>query len=141
MTEDATKGACGACSGFNFCFWAKFIVGIPALAIGGYAAALQFENPLMQSVAWIAAVMFMVWAALKIDKLPALQKKVFTPKNYIEYGSGTPEMFDFLEKCILLRKNIVISGGTGSGKTSLLNCLSSFIPKGERVLTIEDSAE
>lgn len=68
-------------------------------------------------------------------------KKIFTPADYVRFGSGTLEMFDFLEKCVLARKNLVISGGTGSGKTSLLNCLSSYIPKGERVLTIEDSAE
>jgi hypothetical protein len=85
MTDEptgTTKNAnCSTSCGFNFCFWAKFIVGIPALAIGGYVAAMQFDNPLMQSTAWVAAVMFMVWAAIKIDKLPALQKKIMKKKD------------------------------------------------------------
>jgi len=80
MTEQA-KAGCPMSGNFNFCFWAKFIVGIPALFIGGYVAAVQFTDPLMQSAAWIGMVMFMVWAAVKIDNLPALQKKV--------HGSGT----------------------------------------------------
>jgi len=79
-TPQPTK-TCGMNVGFNFCFWSKFIVGIPALFIGGYAAALQFENPLLQSVAWIVAVLFMVWAAIKIENMPALKKKVFIPKK------------------------------------------------------------
>ncbi len=68
-------------------------------------------------------------------------KNVFTPDDYVKFGSSTLEMMEFLKGCVHLRKNIIISGGTGSGKTTFLNCLSSFIPPGERVLTIEDSAE
>lgn len=77
MTEDAPKDAC---NGFNFCFWAKFIIGIPALAICGYVAALQFENSIMQSAAWIFTVMVLVWGALKVDKMPVLQKKIVDKK-------------------------------------------------------------
>ncbi len=77
MTNDT--GSCPV-GNFNYCFWAKFIVGIPALAIGGYVAALQFDNPLMQSVAWVATVLAMVWIAMKIDKMPALQKKICAGK-------------------------------------------------------------
>lgn len=62
-------------------------------------------------------------------------------KDLVKYGSMTEEMADFLRCCIEARLNIVISGGTGSGKTTLLNVLSSFIPPGERILTVEDSAE
>ena len=50
-------------------------------------------------------------------------------------------MADFLRSCVMGRLNMVVSGGTGSGKTTLLNVLSSFIPEGERIVTIEDSAE
>ena len=61
--------------------------------------------------------------------------------DYIAYQSCTPEMRDFLEACVIGRMNVFIVGGTGSGKTTLLNNLSSFIPAGERIVTIEDSAE
>jgi pilus assembly protein CpaF len=50
-------------------------------------------------------------------------------------------MSDFLKACVLSRKNIIVSGGTGSGKTTVLNVLSEFIPDGERIITIEDAAE
>jgi len=50
-------------------------------------------------------------------------------------------MADFLKACVLMRKNIIVSGGTGSGKTTALNVLSEFIPQGERIITIEDAAE
>lgn len=51
------------------------------------------------------------------------------------------KMAEFLKACVISRKNIVVSGGTGSGKTSVLNVLSSFIPNRERIVTIEDAAE
>src|SRR5438128_2013921 len=53
----------------------------------------------------------------------------------------TPEMADFLAACIKARVNMIVSGGTGSGKTTLMNALSAFIPHNERVATIEDAAE
>jgi len=59
----------------------------------------------------------------------------------VEYGSLTQSMADFLRACVLARLNIVVSGGTSSGKTTLLNVLSGFIPENERILTIEDTAE
>jgi septum site-determining protein MinD len=61
--------------------------------------------------------------------------------DLIEKGSATPEMIDFMRACIEGRLNVVISGGTGSGKTTFLNILSSFIPERERIVTIEDAAE
>ena len=68
-------------------------------------------------------------------------KVAFTIDDYIRFGSASRAMFDFLAICVANRKNIVISGGTGSGKTTLLNLLSNMIPRGERVITIEDAAE
>jgi pilus assembly protein CpaF len=62
-------------------------------------------------------------------------------RQYVEYGSCTPNMARFLEICGAIRLNILISGGTGSGKTTLLNALSGNIDPGERVITIEDAAE
>jgi pilus assembly protein CpaF len=68
-------------------------------------------------------------------------KSKFSTEDLINWGSMTRPMADFLKLCVENRLNILISGGTGSGKTTLLNILSSFIPEGERIVTIEDSAE
>lgn len=62
-------------------------------------------------------------------------------KDYIAMGSITPEAAQFLDVCMFLGKNILVSGGTGSGKTTLLSLLCSRIPKGQRVIVIEDSSE
>ncbi len=64
-----------------------------------------------------------------------------TIHKLIETGSITEEVSGFLEKLVIAGYNIFISGGTGSGKTTFLNVLSNFIPKDERVITIEDSAQ
>ncbi|HYE84539.1 MAG TPA: CpaF family protein [Clostridia bacterium] len=68
-------------------------------------------------------------------------KKPYSVGNLISFGTLTPDMALFIEACIKARLNIVVSGGTGSGKTTTLNVLSSFIPDDERILTIEDAAE
>ena len=68
-------------------------------------------------------------------------KDPLTIKDLIRFGTLTPQMATFLEACVKGRLNIIISGGTGSGKTSTLNVLSSFIPENERIVTIEDAAE
>jgi len=68
-------------------------------------------------------------------------KKPLQVSNLISYGTMTSDMAVFIEACIKARVNIVVSGGTGSGKTTTLNILSSFIPDNERILTIEDAAE
>src|SRR5262249_46096230 len=57
------------------------------------------------------------------------------------HGSLTPAACDFLKAAVINRRNIVVSGGTGTGKTTLLNGLSGFIPDKERIVTIEDTAE
>ncbi len=61
--------------------------------------------------------------------------------DLVRLGTLTKEMGDFLRACVLARLNIVISGGTSTGKTTLLNILSSFLPDNERIVTIEDAAE
>jgi pilus assembly protein CpaF len=65
----------------------------------------------------------------------------FTVEDLIGFGTATAEMFDFIRACIEAKLNIFVSGGTGSGKTTTLNVLSSFIPNEERIVTIEDAAE
>jgi pilus assembly protein CpaF len=67
--------------------------------------------------------------------------KKLTTDDLVAYGSMTKEMALFLEEAVRSRQNILVSGGTGSGKTTLLNILSQFIPPGERIVTVEDSAE
>ena len=64
-----------------------------------------------------------------------------TPEDLVGFGSMSPQMCEFLEACVKSRLNALVSGGTGSGKTTTLNVLSSFIPNDERILTIEDAAE
>jgi pilus assembly protein CpaF len=73
-----------------------------------------------------------------IRKFP---EKPMTIDQLIEYGSITEEVADVLNRMVRAKYNIFISGGTGSGKTTFLNALSNFIPKDERIITIEDSAE
>ena len=68
-------------------------------------------------------------------------KNPMTIEKLIQYGSITKDIADFLELLVRSKYNIFISGGTGSGKTTFLNALSNYIPKDERIITIEDSAE
>ena len=65
----------------------------------------------------------------------------FTVQDLISNGTLTLQLANFLKCCVEARVNLVVSGGTGTGKTTFLNVLSSFIPAGERVITIEDTAE
>ncbi len=68
-------------------------------------------------------------------------KHPLTVEDLIRYGSVTPEAMEFLKACVVAALNIVVSGGTGTGKTTFLNILSSFIPHDERIITIENAAE
>lgn len=68
-------------------------------------------------------------------------KTPLTVDNLISFGTMDEKMATFLRACIKARVNILVSGGTGSGKTTTLNVISSFIPEGERIVTIEDAAE
>jgi pilus assembly protein CpaF len=68
-------------------------------------------------------------------------KEAFTIDDLVRFGTLTDEMAKFIRACVRGRLNVVVSGGTGSGKTTTLNVLSSFIPEDERIVTIEDAAE
>jgi pilus assembly protein CpaF len=77
---------------------------------------------------------------------PALSIRRFGKRRYsmddlVAKETLTPEMVEFLQTIVRARLNILVCGGTGSGKTTMLNCLSAFIPENERIVTIEDSAE
>ena len=69
------------------------------------------------------------------------KKEALKIHDLVKFKTLTPQMAEFLQMCVTARKNIVISGGTGSGKTTTLNIISSFIPDDERIVTVEDAAE
>ncbi|MBS43208.1 MAG: pilus assembly protein CpaF [Nocardioides sp.] len=77
-------------------------------------------------------------SALTIRKFAA---DPLTVNDLISFGSLSPQTADFLDACVRGRLNVIVSGGTGAGKTTTLNVLSSFIPGDERIVTIEDAAE
>ena len=77
-------------------------------------------------------------SALTIRKFSA---DPLTVQDLINFGSLSPATADFLDACVRGRLNVIVSGGTGAGKTTTLNVLSSFIPTDERIVTIEDAAE
>src|SRR5579863_8611394 len=68
-------------------------------------------------------------------------KKRYTVDDLIDKETVTAEMVEFMQAIVKARLNVLVCGGTGSGKTTMLNCMSSFIPSDERIVTIEDSAE
>jgi len=76
--------------------------------------------------------------ALTIRKFSA---DPFTAEDLVEFGTMTPNLVKLLEACVRGRMNILVSGGTGAGKTTMLNVLTGFLPEDERIITIEDSAE
>ena len=69
------------------------------------------------------------------------RRDVLSAGDLVDRGTMTEAMAGFLEACVRAKLNVLVSGGTGSGKTTTLNILSSFIPPGDRVVTIEDAAE
>ncbi len=80
----------------------------------------------------------LVGACLTIRKF---NKAKMSLDELVERGALSQEMAEFLKNCVRYRKNVVVSGGTGSGKTTFLNALSEHIPENERIVTIEDAAE
>jgi pilus assembly protein CpaF len=68
-------------------------------------------------------------------------KLVLRAEDYVRTGAATPALMEFLSTCVEGKLNVLVSGGTGTGKTTLLNVLSNFIPAGERIVTIEDAVE
>jgi pilus assembly protein CpaF len=69
------------------------------------------------------------------------RRRGFSADELVAAGTLNPPLRDFLARCVRARLNLLVSGGTGSGKTTTLNALSAFIPAGERIVTIEDAAE
>ena len=80
----------------------------------------------------------LVGPAITIRKF---SKKALSIQDLVGFGTLSQDMATFLDACVRARLNILVSGGTGSGKTTTLNVLSSFIPHTDRIVTIEDAAE
>jgi len=83
---------------------------------------------------------------IAVGRFPHVNIRLFEeehvrPERLIEWGALNQEILDFLAEVVRRRRSLVVAGGTGSGKTTLLNVLSNFIPRGDRVITIEDTAE
>jgi len=69
------------------------------------------------------------------------KRDMFGLGDFVKIGSLSPQVREFIELCVVLRKNLVVAGGTGTGKTTMLNAVSSAIPEEERIVVIEDSSE
>ncbi len=78
------------------------------------------------------------WATLTIRKF---SHDVYSANDLVAVGTATHETMELLEACVKGKLNILISGGTGTGKTTLLNAVSAFIPDDERIVTVEDAVE
>jgi pilus assembly protein CpaF len=107
------------------------------------ARTLSAENALVTAELPGARVNFVYGTVTKSGAVITIRKftKLFGVDKLLEFESLSEEMLEFLRDCVRARANILISGGTNSGKTTIINALSSFIPVNERVITIEDAFE
>lgn len=106
---------------------------------------INLSNPIVDTRLTDGSRVNIVLSPISIDG-PAISIRKFPDKPYqmcdlVAMGAVSQEAADFLKNLVLARYNIFVSGGTGSGKTTFLNALSQFIPREERIITIEDSAE
>lgn len=105
--------------------------------------ALSAATPAITADVAGARVAFTVDKIVKSGIAIAIRKfgKLMDAEGLLSVGAWDTEMRDFLADCVKARANVLVSGGTGAGKTTLINALSSFIPRNERVVTIEDAFE
>src|SRR3982074_2003777 len=105
---------------------------------------IDFRSPMADARLWDGSRVNAVIAPVALDG-PILTIRKFTRDPYkasdlVGFGTMSNEAVGFIKACVLSRANLLISGGTGTGKTTLLNVASSFIPGDERLVTIEDAA-
>lgn len=105
--------------------------------------ALSDQSPLVTAELPGARVTFAMGPIVRSGLSISLRKAqpLMGMARLLELGSINPEMRDFLAACVIARATILVSGGTGTGKTTMINALSEFIPTNERVVTIEDAFE
>ncbi len=106
---------------------------------------IDFRSPMADARLWDGSRVNAVIAPVALDG-PILTIRKFTRDPYkasdlVGFGTLSTEAVGFIKACVMSRANLLISGGTGTGKTTLLNVCSSFIPSDERIVTIEDAAE
>src|ERR1700716_3135123 len=106
---------------------------------------IDFRSPMADARLWDGSRVNAVIAPVALDG-PILTIRKFTRDPYkatdlVGFGTLSTEAVGFIKACVLSRANLLISGGTGTGKTTLLNVCSSFIPSDDRIVTIEDAAE
>jgi pilus assembly protein CpaF len=124
---------------------AKHVLQIIERIVSSVGRRIDESSPMVDARLADGSRVNAIIAPLALDG-PALSIRRFRTdrlgaQDLVDRGAMTQGMLDFLKAAVACRLNVIISGGTGAGKTTLLNVLSSFIPDGERVVTIEDAAE
>ncbi len=121
------------------------LIGVINRIVGQIGRRIDESTPLVDArledgsrVNAVIPPLSLVGPVLTIRKFPT---KTFQLQDMLDKNSISSQMADFLRLCIESKQNILISGGTGAGKTSTLNAFASLIPHGERIVTIEDAAE
>ena len=113
--------------------------------VGRHNRVVNMSSPIVDTRLEDGSRVNVVLAPIAIDgsaiSIRKFSKRVLNMERLIGKGTLNKEIADFLKELIQCRYNIFISGGTSSGKTTFLNALSAYIPEGERIITIEDSAE
>jgi pilus assembly protein CpaF len=136
----------GALQQTNYCFSSdKAVLGVIERIVAPLGRRIDEASPLVDArlkdgsrVNAIIPPLALRGPTLTIRKF---RRESFTGDQLVQNGTISRGMMEFLQMCVTARKNIIISGGTGSGKTTTLNVVSNFIPVVERIITIEDAAE
>ena len=113
--------------------------------VGRHNRVVNLSSPIVDTRLEDGSRVNIVLAPIAIDgsaiSIRKFSKSVLNMERLIEMGTLNHEVANFLKLLVQCRYNVFVSGGTSSGKTTFLNALSAYIPKGERIITIEDSAE
>jgi len=121
------------------------VLRVISFIVSAVGRRIDFRQPMVDARLWdgsrVNAVIFPVALDGPILTIRKFSREPYKASDLVNFGTMTAEAVGFLKACVLARANILISGGTGTGKTTLLNVCTSFIPDDERIVTIEDAAE